>query len=63
MFLFSIIITINLYKDDLEQIAKDSGYSQVTTFTDKFDKNTIVKAMLVKKAQNMVMDNAVVNEK
>ena len=38
-------------------------HSQVTTFTDKFDKNTIVKAMLVKKAQNIVMDNAVVNEK
>ena len=56
-------ITEYEYKDDLEQFAKDSGYSQVTTFTDKFDKNTIVKAMLVKKAQNIVMDNAVVNEK
>lgn len=56
-------ITEYEYKDDLEQFAKDSGYSQVSTFTDKFDKNTIAKAMLVKKAQNVVMDSAVVNEK
>ena len=56
-------ITEYEYKDDLEQFAKDSGYSQVTTFTDKFDKETIAKAMLVKKAQNLVMDSAVINEK
>ncbi len=58
-----LAITEYEYKDDLEQFAKDSGYSKVTTFTDKFDKDTIVKAMLVKKAQNYVMDSAVVNEK
>ena len=58
-----LAITDYEYKDDLEQFAKDSGYSQVSTFTDKFDKNTIAKAMLVKKAQNVVMDSAVVNEK
>ena len=29
-------ITEYEYKDDLEQFAKDSGYSQVSTFTDKF---------------------------
>ena len=40
-----------------------SGYSKVDTFTDKYDKETIVKSMLVKKAQNLVMDNAVITEK
>ena len=53
-----LAITDYEYKDDLEQFAKDSGYSKVDTFTDKYDKETIVKSMLVKKAQNLVMDNA-----
>lgn len=58
-----LAITDYEYKDDLEQFAKDSGYSKVDTFTDKYDKETIVKSMLVKKAQNLVMDNAVITEK
>ena len=58
-----LAITDYEYKDDLEQFAKDSGYSKVDTFTDKYDKETIVKSMLVKKAQNLVMDSAVITEK
>ena len=57
-----LAITDYEYKDDLEQFAKDSGYSKVDTFTDKYDKETIVKSMLVKKAQNLVMDSAVITE-
>ena len=56
-------LQLHEYKDDLEQFAKDSGYSKVDTFTDKYDKETIVKSMLVKKAQNLVMDSAVITEK
>lgn len=58
-----LAITEYEYKDDLEQFAKDSGFSKVDTFTEKYDKETIVKAMLVQKAQNLVMDNAVITEK
>ena len=58
-----LTITEYEYKDDLEQFAKESGYSQVTTFTEKFDKDTIVKAMLVKKAQNLVKESSVITEK
>ena len=58
-----LAITDYEYKDDLEQFAKDSGYSKVDTITDKYDKETIVKSMLVKKAQNLVMDSAVITEK
>lgn len=47
----------------LSSSLRNSGYSKVDTFTDKYDKETIVKSMLVKKAQNLVMDNAVITEK
>ena len=55
----NMYITEYQYKEELEQFAKDRGFSSKDTFTERYDKDTIVKGMLIEKAQDFVLDNAV----
>lgn len=50
------------YKGNLESFAKDMGYTNKKTFEEKFGKDKIVKNMLMQQAQDIVMDNAVIEE-
>ena len=47
------------YKGELPQFAKDRGYSDKDSFVEKYGKDKIVKNMIIQKAQDIVMDNAV----
>ena len=46
-------------KRGLPQFAKDRGYSDKDSFVEKYGKDKIVKNMIIQKAQDIVMDNAV----
>jgi len=46
------------YKANLAGFAESMGYSDTEHFTQKYDKNKIVKGMILQNAQNLVMDNA-----
>ncbi len=46
------------YKGSLDEFAADNGYSNENSFVEKFGKDKIVKAMLVQKAQDYVIDHA-----
>lgn len=46
------------YKGSLDDFAADNGYSNADTFVEKFGKDKIVKAMLVQKAQDYVIEHA-----
>ena len=46
------------YKGDLDEFAGDNGYSDENAFVEKFGKDSVVKAMLVQKAQDYVIDHA-----
>ncbi|MGN0329054.1 MAG: FKBP-type peptidyl-prolyl cis-trans isomerase [Lachnospira sp.] len=59
----NMYITEYDYKGNLEQFAKSNGYSSKSVFTDAYDKDTIVKSMLIQNAQDFVMDNAIITEK
>lgn len=48
------------YKDRLEEFAALQGYSDKDAFVERYGKNEIAKSMLYDKAQNFVIDNAVV---
>ncbi|MDO5402166.1 MAG: FKBP-type peptidyl-prolyl cis-trans isomerase [Eubacteriales bacterium] len=50
------------YKANLESFANELGYTNKTTFEEKFGKDKIVKNMLIMQAQDIVMDNADINE-
>lgn len=69
MILRSIIVKENLslteyeYKGDLEQFAKDMGFTDKNSFVEKYGKDKIVSNMLLKKAENIVMDSAVFDVK
>ena len=51
------------YKGDLDDFAAENGYSNEDTFVEKFGKDKIVKAMLVQKAQDYVIEHANVEYK
>lgn len=55
----NLSITEYEYKGDLEAFADSRGYSSKDTFVEKYGKETIVKAMLLQKAQDIIMDSAV----
>jgi len=46
------------YKGDLDAFAGDNGYSNEESFVEKYGKDSIVKAMLIQKAQDYVIDKA-----
>ena len=46
------------YKGSLDDFAADNGYSNADTFVEKFGKDKSVKAMLVQKAQDYVIEHA-----
>lgn len=47
------------YKGELGTFAEQRGYTNKDTFVEKYGKDTIVKNMLLQKAQDIVMENAV----
>ena len=49
------------YKGNLAKFASDNGYSDADTFVQKYGKDYIVKNMLIQKAIDLVMDNAIAN--
>lgn len=51
------------YKDNLDDFAKDNGYSDEQKFVETFGRDKIVRSMLIQKAVDVVMDSAVINEK
>lgn len=51
------------YKGELDDFAADNGYSNEDTFVEKFGKDKIVKAMLVQKAQDYVIEHANISYK
>ena len=51
------------YKAELDDFALSNGYSNESTFEEKFGKDKIVKAMLIQKAQDYVIDNANISYK
>lgn len=65
MILHAIVAAENLtiteyeYKGDLESFADEMGFTNKDTFVEKYGKDTIVKAMLIDKAQDIVMENAI----
>lgn len=55
----NLSITEYDYKGDLESFAKDIGYTDKQSLVDKYGKDKIVKSMLIKRAQDIVMNNAI----
>ncbi|MBQ4282537.1 MAG: FKBP-type peptidyl-prolyl cis-trans isomerase [Lachnospira sp.] len=55
-----LYVTEYEYKDKLEPFALAQGYTSKEAFVEKYGKNEIVKNMLFEKAQNFVIDSAVV---
>ena len=49
------------YKGNLAQFASDNGFTDADEFVEKFGKDFIVKNMLIQKAEDVVMDNLVIN--
>jgi len=49
------------YKGNLVKFSSDNGYSDADSFVKKYGKDFIVKNMLIQKAEDIVMDNLVVN--
>lgn len=56
----NICVTEYEYKGDLQEFAERVGYSSKDTLLESFSKDEIVKGMLLQKAQDFVMDNAVI---
>lgn len=54
-----LTVTEYEYKGDLESFANDMGFTNKDSFVEKYGKDKIVRAMLIQKAQNIVMDNAI----
>ncbi len=54
----NLVVTEYEYKDNLEAFALEMGYSNKDSFVEKYGKNMIVKNMLYKKAQNLVVESA-----
>lgn len=57
-----ITVTEYEYKGDLEQFASDNGYGDKTTFEEKYGKDKIVVGMIMQKAQDFIMENAVLKQ-
>lgn len=55
----NLTITEYQYKGDLESFAAEMGFTNKDSFVEKYGKDKIVKAMLIKQAQDIVIDNAV----
>ncbi len=55
-----LYITEYEYKDQIEPFALEQGFSNKDSMLEKYGKNDVVKTMLYKKAQNIVIDSAVV---
>ena len=55
-------ITESEYKKNLESFATQMGYSNKDSFVEKYGKDRIVFAMLIQKAENVVLDSAVYNK-
>ena len=55
----NIIIKEYDYKAYLPGFAESRGHSDVQSFTEKYDKDKIVKGMILQNAQDLVMNNAV----
>lgn len=55
----NIIIKEYDYKANLPGFAESRGHSDVQSFTEKYDKDKIVKGMILQNAQDLVMNNAV----
>ena len=51
------------YKGSIDDFAADNGYSNADTFVEKYGKDKIVKAMLVQKAQDYVIEHANISYK
>ena len=47
------------YKGDLESFADKMGFTNKDSFVEKYGKDKIVRAMLLQKAQDVVMNSAV----
>lgn len=56
-----LTITEYDYKGDLQAFADKMGYSDKSTFVEKYGKDKIVKNMLLQQAQDIVMNSAVYN--
>ena len=52
-------ITDYEYKGDLESFADKMGFTNKDSFVEKYGKDKIVRAMLLQKAQDVVMNSAV----
>jgi trigger factor len=59
----NLYVTEYEYKGDLEEFAKSNGFSDVDNFVEKYGKEKIAKGMLLQKAQNLILESAIVNEK
>lgn len=55
-----LVVTEYEYKGNLQSFALSQGYTDKDAFVEKFGKNDIVKNMLYEKAQNLVVDSAVI---
>lgn len=55
----NLTLTEYQYKGDLESFAEDMGFTNKDTFVEKYGKEKICRAMLLKQAQDLVMDSAV----
>ena len=51
-------ITEYEYKGNIDDFAKENGYSNSDTFVEEFGKDSVVKGMLTNKAQNLVIESA-----
>ena len=54
-----LAITDYEYKGDLESFADKMGFTNKDSFVEKYGKDKIVRAMLLQKAQDVVMNSAV----
>lgn len=51
------------YKGDLEEFALQNGFTNKDSFVEKFGKESIIEGMITQKAQDLVIDSAVVTYK
>lgn len=55
----NLSITEYEYKGELQSFAESMGYTNKETFVEKYGKEKIVRAMLLQKAEDVVMDSAI----
>lgn len=57
-----ITITEYEYKAELEGFASDNGFSDKETFVERYGKDKIVTNMILQRAQDLIMENALITE-